>query len=127
MVKEWFVFAGRDIRAAKAVFDLGPDYKNIAAFNCQQCVEKAIKGYLVFHNIRPPKIHDIKDLAKLVFEIDKNLAEKLMKAEMLTQYAVTYRYPDAEKKPLTLKQAESALKLAQKILDLLLDNTVNPR
>ena len=123
MVKEWFTFAGRDLRAARAVYDLGPEYKNIAAFNCQQCVEKAIKGYLVFHNIRPPKTHAIKDLAKLVVNIDKTLGDKLAKAHVLTQYAVTYRYPDAEKKPLTLKQAESALKLAQKIFDQLLEAT----
>ena len=115
MVKEWFTFAGRDLRAAKAVYDLGPDYKNIAAFNCQQCVEKAIKGYLVFQNVRPPKTHAIKDLAKLVGEIDQQLGAKLAKAHVLTQYAVTYRYPDAEKKSLALKQTEAALKLAQKI------------
>lgn len=123
MVKEWFTFASRDLRASKAVYDLGSEYKNIVAFNCQQCVEKAIKGYLVFHNVRPPKTHAIKDLANLVTEIDKVLGAKLAKANVLTQYAVTYRYPDAEKKPLTLKQTQSAMKMAQKIFDQLLEAT----
>lgn len=121
MVKQWFIFAGRDLRAAKAVNELGAEYKNIVAFNCQQCVEKAIKGYLVFHNVRPPKTHTIKDLAKLVSEINSALGVKLAKADVFTQYAVVYRYPDAEKKPLTVKQVQAALKLAQKIYEELLE------
>jgi HEPN domain-containing protein len=120
MVKQWFTFAIRELKAAKAVRSLGAEYKHIVAFNSQQCVEKAIKGYLVFHDVRPPKTHSIKDLAKLVIGIDKRLGTKLLRAEKLTKYAVSYRYPDAERKPLTLKNADSALKMAQRLYDELL-------
>lgn len=121
MVKQWFTYASRDIRAAKALLDLEPEYKSIAAFNCQQCIEKAIKGYLVFHGIRPPKSHAIDYLAKLVMKIDKDLGANLKKAHILTKYAVAYRYPDSAKKPLTTKQAQSSLKLATKLYNILLD------
>lgn len=121
MTKQWFTYASRDIRAAKAILDMSNEFKNIAAFNCQQGVEKAIKGYLVFNNIRPPKSHSIKDLAKLVEGLDPKLAKKLAKAEILTKYAVVYRYPDAEKKPLTLKQVHSAIKLSNQLFEQLRD------
>ena len=117
MVKEWFIFAGRDLRAAKALRALGAEYKNIVAFNCQQCVEKAIKGYLIFHKVRPPKTHSIKDLALMVAAIDNVLSKKLAKADKLTEYAVNYRYPDAEKEAMTVAKADTALKLAKKIYD----------
>jgi len=117
MVKQWFTYAGRDLRAAKAILDIGSEYKNISAFNCQQSVEKAIKGYLVFKGVRPPKSHNIKDLAVLVNTIDPQLAKKLLKADILTKYAVVYRYPDAEKKAMTMAQARAALKLASNIYD----------
>lgn len=117
MTKQWFTYASRDIRAAKAILEMGSEFKNIASFNCQQGVEKAIKGYLVFNGVRPPRSHSIKDLSKLVESLDPKLAKKLAKAEILTKYAVIYRYPDAEKKPLTLKQAHSAVKLSKQLFD----------
>jgi len=105
MTKQWFTYASRDLRAAKAILAMGSEYKNISAFNCQQSVEKAIKGFLVFNGIRPPKSHSIKDLAKFVEELDAQLAKKLAKADILTKYAVVYRYPDAEKKNLVQTEA----------------------
>jgi HEPN domain-containing protein len=39
--------AGEDLEAAKVL--LGPDdLLDAAAFHCQQCIEKALKGYLLF-------------------------------------------------------------------------------
>lgn len=101
------------------MIELSKEFKNISAFNCQQGVEKAIKGFLVFHGVRPPKTHSIKELAKFVEPIDAKLVKKLTKAEILTKYAVVYRYPDAEKKPLTLKQVNSAIKLSNQLFELL--------
>lgn len=119
MTKQWLTYASRDLRAAQAILEMSSEYKNISAFNCQQSVEKAIKGFLVFNGVRPPKSHSIKDLAKFVEDIDAQLAKKLAKADILTKYAVVYKYPDAEKKPLTMKQARSAIKLATDLYELL--------
>lgn len=117
MTRQWFTYASRDIRAAIAILEMGNEFKNIAAFNCQQGVEKVIKGYLVFNGVRPPKSHSIKELSKLVENLDPKLAKKLAKAEILTKYTVVYRYPDAEKKPLTLKQVRSAIKLSNQLFE----------
>lgn len=121
IVKQWFAYAGRDLRAAQALFDLSSEYKSFVAFSCQQCVEKSIKGYLVFHGVRPPKTHALKDLAEAVAAVDPKLSNKLKKANKLTKFAVAYRYPDTEKKPLTTKQVNSALKMAKQIFKIMID------
>ncbi len=44
MTKAWFRYAIRDLKAAKALVNLGSEHKYAAAYSAQQCAEKAIKG-----------------------------------------------------------------------------------
>jgi HEPN domain-containing protein len=101
-----------------ALQDFGSQFKNGIAFAAQQCVEKALKGYLISRKQRPPKTHDIELLGKIVSESHQGLGQMAIKAKILTEYAVVYRYPDAEKKPITLAQAKAAVRKAQQIYDL---------
>lgn len=117
MSKEWFRFAVRDLKHAKALLHLGPEFKHGASFHSQQCAEKAIKGYLSHHNVRPPKTHDIETLGTEVAKVDPILSKLTKKYGSLTDLAVAYRYPDAEKKPLTFTRAKSAVNQAQLIYD----------
>jgi len=48
MTKLWFKYAIRDLKASKALVEMGSNYKHAAAYHAQQCAEKAIKGYLTF-------------------------------------------------------------------------------
>jgi hypothetical protein len=56
----------------------------------------------------------------MVQQIDNPLGLRLKQAQRLSKYAVVYRYPDAETKPLTIRQVDSAVRIAQKIYDELL-------
>lgn len=116
IVKQWFKYAATDLKASKNSLSFSAEFKAISAFHSQQCAEKAIKGYLAHHKVRFYKTHDIKELAKLVSSLDSKLAEKIMRAKVLSNYAVAYRYPDAELKPLTMAKARSAIKLAEMVL-----------
>lgn len=120
MTKQWFVYAIRDLKAAQALHGLSIDYKYAVAFHCQQCVEKAAKGYLTFNDVRVHKTHSLKVLAIDIAKFDKKLAAKFKKADTLTKHAVVYRYPDAMKKQLTAKQLDNAMKLAQELYDVAL-------
>lgn len=71
--------------------------------------------------MRIQKTHDIEVLLKEVSKINPNLARKLSKAKPLTKYAVTYRYPDAERKPLTMAKAKTAIKVAEIVFELCID------
>ena len=114
MTKLWFKHAIRDLKTAKALLEMGSDYKHAAAYHAQQCAEKAIKGYLTFANCRVAKTHDIKALADIAESVDKAFSKSILKYKSLTKLAIVYRYPDAEVKPLTLAAAKSAISKAEK-------------
>lgn len=117
IVKQWFKYAAADLKVAKNSLIFSAEFKAISAFHSQQCAEKAMKGYLTYHNVRFPKSHDLGILVDLVATIDTGLAKKITKARPLKIYAVVFRYPDAERKSLTLAKAKSAIKLAEMVLD----------
>lgn len=117
IIKQWFKYAATDLKMAKNSLNFSTEFKAISAFHSQQCAEKAIKGYLAHHKVRFPKTHNINDLIDLVIDIDPILAKKVRKSRILTDYAVVYRYPDAERKPLTVAKAKSAIKLAEMVLE----------
>jgi hypothetical protein len=96
--KLWFKIAIRDLKNSKALIDLGTTHKHAAAYHAQQCAEKSIKGFLTHHSCRVAKTHDL---------------------------AIVYRYPDAEKKPLTFAKAKSATKAAHIIYDSFYKQTFN--
>ena len=115
IAKDWIGFANTDLIGAKALLDMGDSFLTLAAFHAQQAAEKSLKGYLVFQSIRVPKTHDLGDLLALIELKDKSFAELLKPCLDLTDYAVAYRYPDAQKKPIekwavvvAIQQAELA-------------------
>lgn len=117
IVKSWFNYAARDLKVAIQTLHLGSEYKNISAFHSQQSVEKVTKGMLAHYKVRFPKTHDLDKLAQELLPVDKSIASLVLKSKELTEYAVIYRYPDAERKPLSLSKAKDAIKKAQKIYD----------
>ena len=117
ITKEWFKLAIRDLKSSKALVDCGPEHKYAAAYFAQQCAEKSIKGYLTFCNIRIAKTHDLEVLAKLLMPLDPVTAEFILKHKSLSELAVIYRYPDSEKKTLTMRKTVQAKDKAKLIYD----------
>jgi HEPN domain-containing protein len=54
------------------------------------CAEKAIKGYLVFQGLTPPRTHRITDLLLLLDDNPFGL-----EAQLLDRFYIPTRYPDA--------------------------------
>lgn len=120
VAKEWLGYANTDLIGAQALLDLGEKFYSLAAFHAQQSAEKAIKGFLVFASVRIPKTHDIKTLITLIHDKNLDLEKSLQPATILTDYAVAYRYPDAQKKPLVKKDVQDAIDIAKIVFDLCL-------
>lgn len=113
VVKQWLEHAEEDLRLAKHAFRLSSScpYKLIA-FHAQQCAEKYLKAFLALKKVDFPYTHNI----SLLLEMSSGHAawvKDLHEAEILTDYAVTARYPGAEK--VTKKDAELAVKTAVKL------------
>jgi HEPN domain-containing protein len=117
VVRSWFEKAIQDLKMAKGLFALDPNFKDGSAFMCQQSIEKALKGFLIFHRIRIAKTHDLVELSEQALKIDPHLKTVTHDMERFTEYAVSYRYPDAAKAPLSVQDVEYAIVRAQEIYD----------
>ena len=93
LVRSWLIKARHDLAAARKLASDPEPYLDTAIYHCQQAAEKAIKGFLVFHDTRFEKTHDIQHLVTLATPIASSLEPWLDAAERLTPYAAAYRYP----------------------------------
>jgi HEPN domain-containing protein len=116
IVKEWFRYAENDlIVAERCIEDFYPRQTEIAAFLSQQCAEKALKAYLIYNEIDPPKIHNLKVLCEMCQDFDAVFARIAAWCADLTPFAVAARYPDEIAPDETI--AKSAVDKAQQIYD----------
>jgi HEPN domain-containing protein len=95
LVKQWFEFAKRDLLAARHLFeDFYPKLIEITCFHSQQSAEKALKGYLIYKEFDPPKIHDLAELCRLCMRFDETFKDIFPFCSDITPYGVASRYPN---------------------------------
>lgn len=87
--QNWFNRASEDLDGAR--FNFGGAKYSIAAFLCQQAVEKALKALLIKQTSSFPRIHDLTTLAK-----SARAPSKIVKlCAKITPAYTAARYPDA--------------------------------
>ena len=97
LVREWLEYASNDLRVASHMFEnMHPKPLEIVCYHCQQCVEKALKGYLIDHDVEPPYIHDLEKLCLMCMEYDTSFESFLKQCRDMTEYAASSRYPSNE-------------------------------
>ena len=104
----------RDIKASEQLIksDDGEFYSNIICFHCQQAVEKYLKAYLMYHEIVPPKTHDLLRLAASCSDFDEAFAN--FELDGFASYGVDIRY-DAPQP--SLSDAEQAMSVAKEVIN----------
>ena len=93
LVRNWLIKAQHDLAAARKLSTDPDSYLDVAVYHCQQTAEKAIKGFLVFHDQPFEKTHDVEVLITLALRYDATFSEWLEAAVRLTPYATEFRYP----------------------------------
>ena len=88
----WVEHADRDVLAAERAMS-APPLKDIAAYHCQQAVEKLLKAALILAAVRPRKTHDVNLLADEVATVFPKLAPLAEPLRRCTLWAFVYRYP----------------------------------
>jgi HEPN domain-containing protein len=88
LVQFWLKKAQRDLSAAQKLAQELPD---IAIYHCQQAAEKALKGFLVFHDTDPGDTHNISTLVRLASTFNQEFLTVLKEAGYLSQYNQTYK------------------------------------
>ncbi len=73
LVQTWLFKADHDLRSAQRLADGDDPLLDTAIYHCQQSAEKAVKGFLVYQDVRVRKTHDIVELSAEAVKIDAEL------------------------------------------------------
>src|SRR5262245_37852782 len=96
-IRPWIYKAEEDYRAALTLARKRKDpVPDNVCFSAQQCVEKYLKAFLVYHRKGFPRTHDLAELLKIALVVDPPLAVTRVNVRELLPYAVTFRYPGKE-------------------------------
>jgi len=111
----WLRYAAEDLGVAAGILETrrGGAWR-VAAYQAQQCAEKALKAYLIARDVDFPYTHHIGILLEHCARFGV-WSMALADAEILTIYATLARYP-GEDEPVTKRDASKALKLAEIVL-----------
>ncbi len=116
--REWFVKAVKDLSRGDRALTGFSDTED-ALFHCQQAIEKALKGFLGWHERPFRKTHNLGQLGKQCILIDATLEPLVDRASSLTHYAWVFRYPGEIAEP-SLQEAKESLALAREVVDAVL-------
>ncbi|HXK93572.1 MAG TPA: HEPN domain-containing protein, partial [bacterium] len=104
-----------DLAAAQTLLRENPQVTDVICFHTQQCVEKALKGYLTYVGRHVEKTHHLPLLLGYCVEHDPELMCLETIVKRLTPYAVEVRYPD-DWREISVEEASAALQFAEEAL-----------
>lgn len=94
IARAWLTKAMHDLLAAELISSRSDEALDAAIYHCQQCAEKAFKGYLAGQNELIKKTHDLRILVSACQAFDTGMLAFMADADFLNPMAVKYRYPD---------------------------------
>lgn len=117
--RAWLTRAAKDLRSAEHGFTASPPLLEDVVFHCEQAVEKAFKGFLIWHDIPFRRTRSLEELGRQCMKIDPTLKGPVDQAVPLSEYAWKFRYPGELEEP-TNEEAEEALKTSREVYDAVL-------
>lgn len=114
LVQSWLTKALHDLESADGLAKLPKSRIDTGVYHCQQSAEKAIKGFLIFQDETPPKIHLLGSLIAAAASYDAKFALFSDAADLLTPLATEYRYPGSLREP-TRAEFDEAYRYAEEI------------
>ena len=93
LIRAWLIKSRNDLDTARQISSLPEGHLDTAIYHCQQAAEKAIKGFLAFHDHELERTHDLKRLLQIAAADDRAFLQWMGAAITLTPYATAYRYP----------------------------------
>jgi HEPN domain-containing protein len=120
LVKVWIKKAENDLKTAFDELNTENPATDTICFHAQQCIEKYLKAYLIFHQRNFPKTHNISRIIEICKEIDNDFQIIYnYKAHELTSYAIEVRYGEEEYFP-SVDEAREAVEIAKKVKEFVL-------
>jgi HEPN domain-containing protein len=115
-IRQWLIKADHDLRSAERLLAGDSPLLDTAVYHCQQVAEKALKAYLTMQDAPFQKVHVLSALVEQCMEFDASFAGLGDSADILTPYAVAFRYPGDVVEP-EPSDAEEAFKLARFVME----------
>lgn len=117
LAQEWFDRAHSDFLYAQAG-EQETEQHHITCFLCHQAVEKILKGILAGNGSAPEKTHSLRLLMTQVKKIFPDLPCEETDVRKLDAYYIPSRYPGPVISEFRKKDAETALEIAARFLEL---------
>jgi len=112
-VQQWLLKSRSDLESARVLFER--ELYDTAVYHCQQSAEKALKAYLAWCELPVIKVHDLTLLVKECVLLDRSFSSLVEVSEILTPYAIAFRYPGDMLVP-EIADVEEAIELSAKLL-----------
>lgn len=117
---DWINAAYDDLRAARAL-SADDTLNNAAAFHCQQCVEKVLKGYILAKSGRSVDGHNLTWLCRRAVNLDQNFEQWMDESAKLNRYYIETRYPTDIPTEIRDEDVPVMLKMADGVFSYVID------
>ncbi len=115
-IRQWLIKADHDLRSAERLLTGEQPLLDTAVYHCQQAAEKALKAFLTLKDAPFQKIHVLSILVEQCMEFDPSFQELSDLADVLTPYAVAFRYPGDVLEPVP-GDADDAYRMAGEVVE----------
>ena len=86
--KAWLTKAAQDLRRVEILLAADPPDAEGALYHCQQAAEKALKGFLTWHDVPFRQTHELDVVGGQCVDVDATLAELVNRADTPDQVCV---------------------------------------
>jgi uncharacterized protein len=117
-VEEWRDVALEDRRVAATCLGLDPPMRGMAAYHCQQGIEKLLKGFLTLGGKRAGKTHSLAGLGRAAQASFPEIADLVAATKGWSDWVFVFRYPLPRRRRKPLPEAEE-LRRALAVIDAL--------
>lgn len=115
---KWLDKALSDLQSARILLTWGGDPMAVA-FHCQQAIEKALKGYLLFRMGRHFDGHNLTFLCRQAAACDDRFSAYLAQSTTLNNYYIETRYPTDVPFEITEAQEYNILTMAEDLFSVI--------
>lgn len=117
VVKRWLVKADRDLQTSKLCMTYDKTLTDQICYHAHQSTEKFLKAFLIFHNFRFDKTHNLLYLHQKCLDLDNEFTK--LDLGNLNSHGTSLRYPESIAEP-SLDEALKCLDIAGSVRDFIL-------
>ena len=111
-----------DLEVAKLISKSDINLTENVCFHCQQTVEKSLKAFLAFSQIRFRYIHNLEHLVNDCITVDPSFREISVPCSILNNYSMDIRYIDEY--IISVDEMLETVELAEEVFDFVKKKTV---